>query len=271
MTTSKASEAVDRLLKIMATLRSPGGCPWDAEQTPESLKTYILEEAYEVLEAIDRGEPEAICDELGDLLLQVVFQARIFEERRGFDMGDVANAIAEKMERRHPHVFGEHEARDPESLNVQWERIKKREKVQRGESTAALAGIPKALPALLRARKLSDRASRAGFDATGADGVYADVHRKLAEFEHTLQAGDQHGMEKRLGDILFAIVNLGRFVDIDAEEALRTTLDRFARRFAEIEKALAAEGRSIEQTSPEELNHLWDETEPFAAPERAEK
>lgn len=259
MNSEETRLALERLMNIMATLRSPDGCPWDAEQTPESLKPYILEEAYEVLEAIDRGEPAAVCDELGDLLLQVVFQARIFEERGEFGMGDVAAAIGDKLVRRHPHVFDTRREHDIAALNAQWERIKDGEKAARGEPTTALSGVPRTLPALLRAGKLVDRASRAGFERSGKSAMFAKVHSELTQFETAFLAGDQQAMENRLGDILFAIVNLGRFVSIDAEQALRSTLDRFTARFALIERALAEEGASLLEATPEKLEALWAE------------
>jgi len=261
MTTTKANYAVGRLLGIMATLRSPDGCPWDAEQTPESLKPYILEESYEVLEAIDHGAPAAICDELGDLLLQVVFQSRIFEERGDFDLGDVANVIADKMVRRHPHVFGDQQCRDIDTLNAQWDRIKSREKAARGESTRALSGVPRNLPALMRARKLGEKACRAGFGGLETDDFFSKIKEDLAKLERSVKSGDQQAMETELGDILFALVNLGRIEQIDAEEALRSTLNRFSNRFEHIEETLAEDGRHPKQPTKGERDALWQKTE----------
>jgi MazG family protein len=260
MSITSTNQAFNRLLKIMATLRSPNGCPWDAEQTPESLKPYLLEETYEVLEAIDRGEPTAIRDELGDLLLQVVFQARIFEERGVFDMGDVAGAIADKLTRRHPHVFGDQKVRDMKTLNAQWDRIKAREKAQKGEPATMLGGVPRDLPALLRARKLSEKASCVGFDLPEMKGIFNKIYGELGEFEQAMQRNDRRAMEKKLGDLLFAMVNLGRLRNLDAEEALREKVNRFVERFEYIEKTLAKKGRNFQQTSLEELGALWEET-----------
>jgi MazG family protein len=259
MPTARTLEALGRLLEIVATLRSPEGCPWDAEQTPESLKPYLLEETYEVLDAIDAGEPTSICDELGDLLLQVVFQARLFEERQSFDMGNVANAITDKLIRRHPHVFAEQRQSSIETLDIQWDRIKTEEKEQRGELPTVLGGVPRHLPALLRARKLSERASRVGFDWPTVDGIFAKIEEELREFKDALQHADQQAMTDELGDILFAVVNLGRFLNIDAEEALRQTVNRFVSRFGHIETALADRGQSLQQSSPEEMDSLWNE------------
>jgi MazG family protein len=243
----------------VATLRSPEGCPWDAKQTPESLKPYLLEETYEVLDAIDGGEPSRICDELGDLLLQVVFQARFFEERQAFDMGDVADAIADKLIRRHPHVFAERRQSSIEALDTQWDRIKAKEKERRGESPTVLGGVPRHLPALLRARKLSEKASRVGFDWPAVDGIFAKIEEELEEFKDAFQHADQQAMADELGDLLFAIVNLGRFLNIDAEEALRQTANRFVARFGHIETTLAERGKTLQQSSPEEMDSLWNE------------
>ncbi len=255
---ASSSQALERLLEIMATLRSPEGCPWDAKQTPKSLKPFLLEETYEVLEAIDHGDPGGIRDELGDLLLQVVFQARIFEERGDFDFSDVAGAISEKLIRRHPHVFerGKTESGD---LDDQWERIKADEKAQRGEPATLLAGVPEQLPALLRAKKVSEKASRVGFDWQESEEVFAKVREELCEFEEARYHQDRAGMERELGDLLFSIVNLGRFLGIDAEEALRQTVNRFVLRFEHVERTLARTGQTFHNSSLEELDSLWDE------------
>lgn len=257
MTTSKANRAVERLMNIMATLRSPDGCPWDAEQTPESLKPYILEETYEVLEAIDNGAPAAICDELGDLLLQVVFLARIFEERRAFDLGDVAKVITDKLVRRHPHVFGDQKCRDLDTLNAQWDRIKVREKKEKGEPTSALGGIPKNLPALFRARKLGEKACRAGYGGLEAGDFFNRINEEMADLERFMMSSDQQSMETGLGNILFALVNLGRLKQIDAEEALRSTLNRFSMRFEQLEKSVAEAGRDPQRPTGGERDELW--------------
>jgi MazG family protein len=257
-------QAIARLTTVMATLRSPGGCPWDAEQTPQTLKPFLLEETYEVLEAIDKGDPSAIRDELGDLLLQIVFQARIFEEQGDFDLADVACSISDKLVRRHPHVFNGKET-DRDALDAQWETIKFGEKAGRGESTRALAGVPCHLPALARARKVSEKASRVGFDWNEADEVFAKVQEELAEFELARQSRDLRGMEEELGDLLFSIVNLGRFLGIDAEEALRQTVNRFIHRFEHIETTLAQQGRTLGDSSLDDLDFLWEEAKKLEA------
>ena len=260
----KTTRAVVRLVEIMAQLRSPGGCPWDAEQTPESLKPYLLEETYEVLEAIDSQATPAICEELGDLLLQIVFQTRIFEERGSFDLGDVAEGIAAKLVRRHPHVFAGQTVSNEESLLSQWERIKGEEKSARGETGGALDGVPPQLPALMRARKLTEKASRAGFAWNRVDGAFAKLEEELGEFRRAFRQQDQQAMADELGDILFATANLGRYLKIDPEEALRQTINRFICRFRCVERTLAEAGRSLEETSPQELQDLWQQAKSLA-------
>lgn len=251
--------AIERLVRVVARLRAPGGCPWDAEQTPESLKPYIIEEAYEVLEAIDLGHPPAIREELGDLLLQVILQARIFEERGFFNLEDVARTIADKLERRHPHVFGNAKRTAPQDLHRQWEHIKRQEKATDGKPPSTLGKLPPHLPALMKARKLTERASRAGFDWPDIDGAMAKVHEELAECEEAFRGTDPQHMEDELGDLLFAVTNLGRFLNIDAENALAKTIGRFTHRFTYVENALKKSDRSFDGTSLDELLTLWEE------------
>jgi tetrapyrrole methylase family protein/MazG family protein len=246
-----------RLTSIMRRLRSPGGCPWDAEQTHGSLKRYLLEECYEVIEAIDTGDDALLAEELGDLMLQPVFHAAIAEERGAFTMDDVLAAICDKLERRHPHVFGDQEIRTSDEQIANWERIKQREKM--GERTSAIAGVPPQLPALMKAHKVTEKAARVGFDWPDVDGVFAKVMEELKEFEETMAEGDQERMEAELGDLLFAIVNLGRFLRLDPEEALRKTIDRFGRRFRHVEASLHAAGRSLPESTLEEMDRLWEE------------
>jgi MazG family protein len=258
MNNQETGRAFLALLNIMARLRSADGCPWDAEQTPESLKPYLVEETYEVLEAIEKGEPGAVREELGDLLLQVVFQARIFEERGEFGMQEVVEGIAKKLVRRHPHVFANERCQSSEEVSNQWEKIKALEKSANGKEPKSILGhVPPALPALMRASKLTARASRAGFDWPEVDGAFAKVHEELIEFETALKSQDQQGMEDELGDLLFAIANLGRFLKIDPEEALRKTIDRFICRFTHVEKTLTESGRQFQSASLEEMSALW--------------
>lgn len=256
---AEAAQALQRLLTIMARLRAPDGCPWDAEQTPESLKPYLVEECYETLEAIDSGEPEKVCEELGDLLLQIVFQSRIYEERSAFTMTEVINGIADKLERRHPHVFGTSECHTPAAVSEQWEAIKKQEKSAAQKAETILGSIPEALPALMHARKLTERASRAGFDWPKLDGALAKVREEMTELEQALQEGDQQATADELGDLLFATANLGRHLNIDAEDALRKTVGRFIFRFTHIENSLSKDGRTLQQATLEELENLWRE------------
>lgn len=251
--------AIERLVRIVGQLRRPGGCPWDAAQTPESLKPYIIEEAYEVIEAIDSGHPAAIKEELGDLLLQVVLQARIFEEKNLFTLEDVGHVIADKLIRRHPHVFGDAQHSDIPAVQRQWEDIKRREKEKQGEAASSLGTLPLHLPALLKAKKLTERASRAGFDWPDIDGAMAKVHEEIAECEEAFRGTDRTKMEDELGDLLFAVVNLGRFLNIDAENALGKTIQRFIGRFRHIERTLGNRNRSMETTPLEELMALWEE------------
>jgi tetrapyrrole methylase family protein / MazG family protein len=241
----------------MRRLRAPGGCPWDAEQTHESLKRYLLEESYEVLEAIDNGSDELLKEELGDLLLQPVFHAAIAEERGAFTMDDVLSTLADKLIRRHPHVFGDQEIKDSESQIANWEKIKKAEKGE--ERRSALSGIPPHLPALMKAQKISEKASRVGFDWEHVDQVMAKVLEELHEFEEAMEQGRQDRMEAELGDLLFAIVNLGRFLSLDPEEALRKTIARFQSRFSHIEDRLHATGRHLQDARLDEMEALWAE------------
>jgi len=246
-----------QIISIMRRLRAPGGCPWDAEQTHESLKRYLLEESYEVLEAIDNGSDELLKEELGDLLLQPVFHAAIAEERGAFTMDDVLSTLADKLIRRHPHVFGDQEIKDSESQIANWEKIKKAEKGE--ERRSALSGIPPHLPALMKAQKISEKASRVGFDWEHVDQVMAKVLEELHEFEEAMEQGRQDRMEAELGDLLFAIVNLGRFLSLDPEEALRKTIARFQSRFSHIEDRLHATGRHLQDARLDEMEALWAE------------
>jgi MazG family protein len=216
--------AVGRLRDIMAALRSPGGCPWDAVQTPETLKRYLLEETYEVLEALDGGRPSAIRDELGDLLLQIVFHARIFEERGEFDLSGVANAIADKLVRRHPHVFAGVEPGDNHGLAVQWERIKAEEQMERGEGKSQHGG-PAALPALLRARKLSEKSRQAEVRPNTGE-IFTECRAIFDRLEQEIDREDAAAWEQSLGEILYSLVRVGDSLNLDAEDALRKTILR---------------------------------------------
>ncbi|WP_277057656.1 nucleoside triphosphate pyrophosphohydrolase [Trichlorobacter lovleyi] len=247
----------NQIMSIMRRLRAPGGCPWDAEQSHESLKRYLLEESYEVLEAIDSGSDELLKEELGDLLLQPVFHAAIAEERGAFTIEDVLASLSDKLIRRHPHVFGDQVITDSEAQVANWEKIKKAEKGE--ERRSALSGIPPHLPALMKAQKITEKASRVGFDWEHVDQVMAKVLEELHEFEEAMEQGRQDRMEAELGDLLFAIVNLGRFLALDPEEALRKTIARFQNRFSYIEERLHVNERHLQDASLDEMEALWVE------------
>lgn len=247
----------NRIMTIMRQLRAPGGCPWDAEQTHESLKRYLLEETYEVMEAIDSGSDDHLKEELGDLLLQPVFHAAIAEERGAFTMDDVLSTLSDKLIRRHPHVFGDLEIKDSQAQIENWEKIKKTEKGE--ERRSALSGVPPQLPALLKAQKITEKASRVGFDWEHVDQVMAKVMEELHEFEEALASGNQEHTEAELGDLLFAIANLGRFLALDTEEALRKTINRFQKRFSHVEEQIHQRGLSLHDATLEEMDLLWNE------------
>lgn len=247
----------DHVMGIMRRLRSPGGCPWDAEQSHESLKRYLIEECYEVVEAIDKGDDDLLREELGDLLLQPIFHASIAEERGVFTIDDILQTLADKLVRRHPHVFGDQEIRTSNEQIANWEKIKKAEKGQ--ERKSALSGIPPHMPALMQAQKITEKAARVGFDWEHVDQVFAKVLEELHELEETMATKDQDRMEAELGDLLFAIVNLGRFLSVNPEEALRKTISRFEARFSHIEETLHARGVNLKDASIDEMELLWEE------------
>jgi ATP diphosphatase len=255
------SRDIARLLEIMAALRTPKtGCPWDLQQDFASIAPYTIEEAYEVADAIERGDLDHLKDELGDLLLQVVFHARMAEERGAFDFGAVIEAITSKLLRRHPHVFGDlgrHSAAEVEGL---WARIKAEEREARGAAHPAsvLANVPVALPALTRALKLQEKASSVGFDWNDPHAVLAKIREEADEIEHALANGDKHEVASEIGDLLFAAANLARHASADPEAVLRRTNAKFERRFRFIEAQLAAIGRNPVESSLEEMDRLWD-------------
>ena len=253
------SKNFDRLVEIMDKLRGEKGCPWDKKQTRESLKPYLIEEAYEVLEAIEEKDAKKLKEELGDLLYQILFHARISKEECEFDIEDVLAASGEKMVRRHPHVFGDRKAENAEEVLKQWDAIKKREKGE--ERKSVLEGVPPHMPALLRAHQLQARAARVGFDweHEHVDQVFAKVQEEMAEFEEAFRAGDREGMESELGDLLFALVNIGRFIEVNPEDALRKSISRFISRFRHIEEEIAKQGVEWENVSLEEMEGLWQE------------
>jgi MazG family protein len=256
---SRAQAAVQRLLDIMERLRGPQGCPWDREQTLKSLRPYVLEETYEVLEAIDGGDPREHCEELGDLLLQIVFQAQLTREEGRFDFADVADAISNKLVSRHPHVFGDADVTDADAVLRQWAALKREEKKARGGGESVLEGVPREMPALARADRLTEKASRVGFDWPDAAGARAKVAEELDELDRAIEAGDRDEIEHELGDALFALANLSRKLSVAPEEALRATIGRFISRFTHVERELARRGVGHGQATLAEMDALWDE------------
>ena len=263
------SRDISRLLEIMASLRTPGsGCPWDLEQDFATIAPYTIEEAYEVADAIARGDLDDLRDELGDLLLQVVFHARMAEEQNAFDFGDVVEAISHKMIRRHPHVFADQDGRlTPSDVKGAWERIKAEEKAERAARRPAVENSHKSLlsnvkagqPALARAMALQRKASTVGFDWNDPRAVLRKIREEADEIEAALERGDASELESETGDLLFAVVNMARHVGVDPEMALRGTNAKFERRFGYIERALASRGRSLSSASLEEMDSLWNE------------
>ena len=260
-----AGDRFDRLVQIMRRLRSPDGCAWDREQTLASLRPFVLEEAYEVVDAIDRGDRTALCDELGDLLLEAVFVAQICAEASAFTIADATDAVVAKLIRRHPHVFGGSDTetdagrRDlsPAEVKEQWERIKTRERAGTPERATLLDGIPEALPSLLRASRIGARTANVGFDWDEPGAVIDKVDEELAELRQAVASADPTHIEEELGDLLFTIANLARKLRIDPESALRAANGKFTRRFRAIEQRLAARGRALHDATPEELEREW--------------
>lgn len=248
---------IEKLLKIMASLRDPDtGCPWDLEQDFASIAPYTVEEAYEVADAIAREDFQGLRDELGDLLLQVVFHAQMAREAGFFDFDDVARTISDKMLRRHPHVFGSEEERAAGAEAGSWERIKAAERAERSDDSA-LSGIAHALPALKRAQKLGKRASHVGFDWPDRRGVGAKINEELEELEAAVGTRSRENIEEEFGDLLFAVVNLARHLDVDPEKVLTAANYKFERRFRDMERAITADGRTLTEESLEALDQEW--------------
>src|SRR3569833_1532090 len=268
MMTMTPSRDISRLIEIMAALRKPvTGCPWDIEQTFATIAPYTIEEAYEVADAIARGDLQDLCEELGDLLLQVVYHARVAEEQNAFAFGDVVQAITAKMIRRHPHVFPDEDGKVTQPTKGTWDRIKAEEKAERAARRPAesmntgplLAGIKAGQPALVRAMELQRKAATVGFDWNDPRAVLQMIRLEADEIEHTLDKGDAGELADETGDLMFALVNLARHAKVDPEMALRGTNAKFERRFSYIERALTAQGRTLEQASLDEMDELWNE------------
>lgn len=265
------SRDITVLLDIMAALRNPeSGCPWDVKQTFQSIKPYTIEEAYEVADAIERGDADDLCDELGDLLLQVVFHARMAEEETSFDFGEVVRAITAKMIRRHPHIFGDTQAGTAHAVKVKWEEIKADEKRERAARRAArgLAGenderyldaVPRTLPALVEALKLQTRAAKVGFDWSQPEPILDKIEEEIGELRAALAAKDDRAISEELGDLIFALVNLGRQTGIEPEMAVRDTNAKFRRRFAHIETELQKQNIALDAAGLERMDKLWND------------
>ncbi len=258
---AEAGQKFAELVEVMARLRAPGGCPWDRKQTFETIKKYLLEEAYEVMEAIDSEDWKGLEEELGDLLLQPVFFAEMATEKGLFTIADSLDAINQKLVRRHPHIFGDAKAETPEEVLVRWNEIKKQEKEERGVPTAksVLDGVPKNLPALMEADKVSHKAAGLGFDWPDVDGVLAKVREEAEELASARKTQDAKQVEHELGDLLFTIVNLARYLKVDPEQALRKSTGRFRGRFAHVEKRVAESGKEFKDTTLDQMEDWWQE------------
>ena len=256
----------EKLVALQAHLRSPRGCPWDREQTHQSLRTYLLEETYEVLEALDSGEDEKLADELGDLLLQIVFHAQMAREAQRFDVGDVIGRIYSKMVRRHPHVFGPMRAKTSAHVLKNWEQLKAEERRAADAARAPgaqgqvslLDGLPKTLPALLEAYQLTRRAARVGFDWDNIEGLLEKLREETAELRKALGWADPSALEEEVGDLFFVVVNVARFLGIDPEIALKKASRKFTARFKKMEQQAAGQGRRLADTSKDDLEELWE-------------
>jgi MazG family protein len=263
----KQLKQFETLVRIMDRLRGPDGCPWDHEQTYESLRSYLIEECYEVADAIDRDDPEDLCEELGDLLFQIVFLARLAKEDKRFTTDQVIEGISQKMIRRHPHVFGDESVSTSEEVLKNWEAIKaeeKREAVGRGKIVerpqSVIDGIPPALPALLKAQRLGTKAARVGFDWERPEQVIDKIDEEFGELQQAMERQDRDGAREELGDLLFSVVMLARKLEIDPEGALEQTNLKFGRRFRWIERRLADDDRTIERTPSDRLEELWEQS-----------
>jgi MazG family protein len=263
-----AGEWFEKLVALQKRLREPNGCPWDREQTHETLRTYLLEEAYEVLDALESGDDSKFVEEMGDLLLQVVFHSQIATEERRFKVSDVIREVHDKMVRRHPHVFGATPAKDTAEVLKNWEQIKAQERgakdlkdgsmAEQTKPASLLDGVPRGLPATLEGLQLTKKAARVGFDWSNAAGIFDKMREETAELQHVLETRDARKIEEELGDLLFAAVNLARFLKVDPEIALKRANAKFARRFRSMEQLAADSQRKIENVSREELEALWN-------------
>lgn len=255
---SKLKYDISDLLEIMKILRSPEGCPWDREQTHESIKKSLIEETYEVVEAINKNDKELMTEELGDVLLQVVFHSQIGVENGEFDFSDVCDGICKKMIERHPHVFGDINVKDSDEVLENWEQIKSRTK-HRKTQTDKMLSVPRELPALMRSAKIQEKASKVGFDWKDAEGAFQKLSEESEELKEAVRNNDRENMAEELGDLLFSAVNVSRFINVDAEEALTASADKFLNRFAVVERLANERNIDMSTSSLEELDSLWNE------------
>ena len=256
---------MERLARIVDTLRGDRGCPWDREQTPRSMTVYLVEEVHELVDAIMEADPAKICEELGDLLFHILFLESIFRGRGDFDLQDVARISAEKMIRRHPHVFGDKEAKTVEDVKNRWHRIKQREKAAAGEKKSLMDSVPRNLPTLVRAYRITERASRVGFDWPDTAGVMDKIKEEFAELEAAMAENDKAHVTEEVGDLLFSFVNLARFLRVHPETALADTVKKFEKRFVYIEEQLAGQNRCLEEATLEEMDALWEQAKSLQA------
>ena len=259
-----SKRSFDELVQLMTTLRGPNGCPWDRKQTLPDLKPYVIEEAYEVVDAIDQDDRRALAEELGDLLLQAVFIGELTREEGTFDIYDSITAIHDKLVRRHPHVFGDVEANDAETVLVNWEKLKQDER--KAENKSVLSGVPQSMPALLKASRLTEKASRVGFDWRRTEEVFDKLDEELGELREAVASGDETHIHEEIGDLLFTIANIARKMNVNAEEALQSTNRKFMSRFQAMESRVRERGQNLDQLELEEMDKLWDEAK---AAERA--
>jgi MazG family protein len=252
-----AKRSFDELVALMTRLRAPGGCPWDRKQTLPDLKTYVIEEAYEVVDAIDRNDRAALMEEVGDLLLEAVFITELTREEGTFDVYDSVTAVHDKLVRRHPHVFGEVVAEDAEQMLVNWEKLKRDER--KAENKSLLSGVPRSMPALLKASRLTEKAARVGFDWRRTEDVFDKLDEEIAELREAVVSGEPSKIEDEIGDLLFTIANIARKVSANPEEALQSTNRKFMRRFESMEAQVQARGMNLDQLELEEMDTLWDE------------
>ena len=257
---SKSGESIDRLLDVIKKLRAPDGCPWDQEQTHESLKSDLIEEAYEVIDAIESGSSSELEEELGDLLLQVVFHSQISAEDGHFKFDDVAHGISDKLVRRHPHVFGDVTVSDTSEVLQNWDAIKKAEKQGEGDKPASIvSGIPKHLPALQKAHQIQKRAARAGFDWEHIDDVFDKLHEEIEEVKDAIKRNHESDIRDELGDLLFSAVNVSRFLGHNPEELLNHNIKKFVARFQNVEEKVHASGKGFKEFTLAELDVFWEE------------